>query len=66
MDFDKLESQLKSQMEKDDKYWRENDAKFRAAKQMATYDEFVEIVKVLHNVVCRVLGLNSLMAGNGV
>ena len=46
MDFDKLESQLKSQMEKDDKYWRENDAKFRAAKQMATYDEFVEIVKV--------------------
>ena len=46
MDFDKLESQLKSQMEKDDKYWRENDAKFRAAKQMATYEEFVEIVKV--------------------
>ena len=57
MDFDKLESQLKSQMEKDDKYWRENDAKFRAAKQMATYEEFVEIVKVLHNVVCQILGL---------
>ena len=46
MDFDKLESDLKGLMEKDDRYWRENDAKFRAAKQMATYDEFVDIVKV--------------------
>ena len=47
MDFDKLESELKDKMAMDDRYWRENDAKFRAAKQMATYEEFVAIVKVL-------------------
>ena len=46
MDFDKLEAQLKTKMVQDDRYWRENDAKFRAAKQMATYEEFVDIVKV--------------------
>ena len=46
MDFDKLEAQLKTKMDQDDRYWRENDAKFRAAKQMATYEEFVDIVKV--------------------
>lgn len=46
MDFDKLEAELKSKMDRDDRYWRENDAKFRAAKQMASYEEFVDIVKV--------------------
>ena len=46
MDFNKLEKELSGLMQKDDKYWRENDAKFRAAKQMATYEEFENIVKV--------------------
>ena len=46
MDFSKLEKDLFGLMQKDDKYWRENDAKFRAAKQMATYEEFENIVKV--------------------
>ena len=46
MDFTKLEKELSGLMQKDDKYWRENDAKFRAAKQMATYEEFENIVKV--------------------
>ena len=46
MDFNKLEKELSGLMQKDDKYWRENDAKFRAAKQMATYEEFEDIVKV--------------------
>ena len=46
MDFDQLESSLSKDMAKDDVYWRENDAKFRAAGQNATYDEFVAIVKV--------------------
>ena len=46
MDFNKLEKELFGVMQKDDKYWRENDAKFRAAKQMASYEEFENIVKV--------------------
>ena len=46
MDFSKLEKDLVGLMQKDDKYWRENDAKFRAAKQMATYEEFENLVKV--------------------
>ena len=54
MDFTKLEKELSGLMQKDDKYWRENDAKFRAAKQMATYEEFENIVKV------RLFGLHYL------
>jgi len=48
MDFNKLEKELFGVMQKDDKYWRENDAKFRAAKQMASYEEFENIVKASH------------------
>jgi len=33
MDFNKLEKELFGVMQKDDKYWRENDAKFRAANK---------------------------------
>ena len=47
MDFNKLEKELSGLMQKDDNYWRENDAKFRAAKQTATYEEFESIVKVV-------------------
>ena len=46
-DFDALESELNGMVEEDDDYWRRNDAKFRAAKQGATYEEFQQIVKVI-------------------
>lgn len=41
IDFNKLEAELHAAVESDQKYWRENDAKFRAVNQkVATYDEF--------------------------
>ena len=60
MDFTKLEKELSGLMQKDDKYWRENDAKFRAAKQMATYEEFENIVKV------RLFGLHYFPYNNSI
>jgi len=35
-------------LEQDNKYWRENDAKFRAVAQNATYEQFEDIVKASH------------------
>ena len=32
----------------DERYWRENDAKFRAVAQNATYEQFEDIVKASH------------------
>ena len=41
INFDKLEEELQSAVDADAKYWRENDAKFRAIEQkVATYDDF--------------------------
>jgi len=41
IDFNKLEIELASAVEADQRYWRENDAKLRAVQQkVATYDEF--------------------------
>ena len=41
IDFDKLEKELSNALELDARYWRENDAKFRAIHQkVATYEEF--------------------------
>ena len=41
IDFNKLEKELGEAVAADAKYWRENDAKFRAVHQkVATYDEF--------------------------
>ena len=41
VDFGKLEKELSDAVEADERYWRENDAKFRAVNQkVATYDEF--------------------------
>ena len=41
VDFDKLEKQLEEAVELEARYWRENDAKFRAvAQKVATYEEF--------------------------
>ena len=41
IDFDILEEELEKAIVADEKYQRENDAKFRAVEQkVATYDEF--------------------------
>ena len=41
VDFDKLEQELNAAVDADARYWRENDAKFRAIHQkVATYEEF--------------------------
>jgi len=41
VDFGKLEKELSDAVEADERYWRENDAKFRAVNQkVSTYDEF--------------------------
>ena len=41
VDFDKLEKELTDALAQEQRYWTENDAKFRAVDQkVATYDEF--------------------------
>jgi hypothetical protein len=41
INFSALETELQAALEEDAKYWRENDAKFRAVEQgVATFDEF--------------------------
>jgi hypothetical protein len=41
VNFSALETELHAALEEDAKYWRENDAKFRAVEQgVATFDEF--------------------------
>jgi coiled-coil domain-containing protein 103 len=41
INFDKLEKELTAAVEFDSRYWRENDAKFRAvAQKVASYEEF--------------------------
>ena len=47
MDLEKLETDLVAMVEEDNLYWTKNDAKFRAAKQHVSYEEFDKIVKVL-------------------
>ena len=51
MDFCKLERDLNNMVAAEDLYWQRNDAKFRAAKNHATYEEFEQIVKV-NNLTC--------------
>lgn len=49
IDFSRLQATLEASVEKEDRYWRENDAKFRAvAQKVATYEEFEDIVKAAH------------------
>lgn len=49
LNFEKIEKELDSAMTADQRYWRENDAKFRAVHQkVATYEEFRDIVKASH------------------
>ena len=41
IDFKKLERELHNAIETDARYWRENDAKFRAVNQkVGSYEEF--------------------------
>ena len=48
LSLDLLESELTDTIEQDSRYWRENNAKFRAVAQNATYEQFEEIVKASH------------------
>ena len=46
--LDRLESELNTVLEQDNRYWTENDAKFRAVAQNVSYEQFEEIVKASH------------------
>ena len=46
--LDQVETELNTMLEQDNRYWRENDAKFRAVAQNATYEQFEDIVKASH------------------
>lgn len=49
IDFRKLEKELALAVEADEKYLRENDAKFRAVNQrVGSYEEFRDIVSAAH------------------
>jgi len=47
-ELDQLEEELTGVLGEDAKYWRENDAKFRAVAQNSTYEQFEDIVKTSH------------------
>jgi len=47
-DFKILENELIDNVEKDLRYWQQNDAKLRAVKSVSTYQEFTDIVKAAH------------------
>lgn len=46
--LDQMEAELNNLLSQDTRYWRENDAKFRAVAQNATYEQFEDIVKASH------------------
>lgn len=46
--LDQMEEELNSMLAQDNRYWRENDAKFRAVAQNSTYEQFEDIVKASH------------------
>eukprot|EP00730_Choanoeca_flexa_P013764 TRINITY_DN5680_c0_g1_i1.p1 TRINITY_DN5680_c0_g1~~TRINITY_DN5680_c0_g1_i1.p1 ORF type:complete len:233 (+),score=36.31 TRINITY_DN5680_c0_g1_i1:125-823(+) len=49
INFDRLNLTLQHAVEREDKYYRENDAKFRAvAQKVQSYEEFEDIVKASH------------------
>eukprot|EP00045_Choanoeca_perplexa_P005503 m.46569 g.46569 ORF g.46569 m.46569 type:complete len:237 (-) comp13157_c0_seq8:1467-2177(-) len=49
INFDQLNATLQRAVDKEDKYYRENDAKFRAvAQKVQSYEEFEDIVKASH------------------
>ena len=49
INFSKLEQQIDSAVQSDKMYWTQNEAKIRAVtNKVASYDEFVDIVKASH------------------
>ena len=48
-DFDQLEAELGQLVGEESLYWLRNDAKFRAAQNTSSYEEFQNIVKVISN-----------------
>lgn len=49
INFDKLEKEVQKAVKADEKYWRENSAKFRAIEQrVPTYEDFRQIVLASH------------------
>jgi ASC-1-like (ASCH) protein len=49
INFDQLNATLQHAVDKEDRYYRENDAKFRAvAQKVQSYEEFEDIVKASH------------------
>ena len=51
MDLENLEDELVAMVQQDKLYWIRNDAKFRAASQHASFDDFEKIVKVKYRLV---------------
>ena len=47
-ELENLEREMSRVLVSDEKYWRENDAKFRAVAQNVTYEQFEDIVKTSH------------------
>jgi len=47
-ELERLEKEMHKVVVADERYWRENDAKFRAVAQHASYDQFEQIVKASH------------------
>lgn len=49
IDIEKIQSHVRKEVEKEQKYWRENDAKFRAIEQrVPTYEDFRQMVLGSH------------------
>jgi len=46
--LDRLQAELEGQVAKDSRYWLQNDAKFRAVAQGASYEQFEELVATSH------------------
>ena len=40
LDYSKLEMDLRNEIESDQRYWLQNDAKLRAVQQPGTYEDF--------------------------
>ena len=47
-ELENLETELNKVLVNDERYWRENEAKFRAVAQNVTYEQFEDIVKASH------------------
>merc|ERR1719237_284237 len=46
--LDRLQAELEGVVAKDSRYWLQNDAKFRAVAQGASYEQFEELVATSH------------------